>query len=152
MDAQEVFRKLGERDLLELIGSQTIYVFDADLTGEHSTGEALTAVKHWGARPGISIGFCGYSYAIPTRNSQLDPLPLDTVYLFVEIFLRFAMTWPEFTFRVTRIGASGSIHRDEEFAPMFTFAPRNCEFDPAWSRWKLTSWRRSPMKGGMRWM
>ncbi len=68
-DSHEVFRRLSEKDLLELIGPKTIFVFWSDLSGFHCDGDARAAVLYWGAQPGVSVGFCGHSYAIPVLTS-----------------------------------------------------------------------------------
>ncbi len=49
-DSNEVFRRLSEKDLLELIGPKTIFVFWSDLSGLHCDGDArvpcLFGIEH----------------------------------------------------------------------------------------------------------
>ena len=144
MDAEEVIRRIGEERFIELFGPKTIFVFESDLAGNHTEGDALIAVERWGARSGVPAGFCGNSFAIPTIHGHRKPLPLEALRGMINLFLAAADTWPQFTFRVGRIGCILAGYADAEMAPMFTLAPDNCEFPREWSRWGLKTWTSEP--------
>jgi hypothetical protein len=54
---------------------------------------------------------------------------------FVDNFLDFAHQHPELEFKITRIGCGLAGLKDEEIAPMFREAGKNCLFDEAWKQW-----------------
>lgn len=111
-----------------------IFVFGADLGGRHSSGDALTALRDHGAVYGRAVGLQGRSYAIPVRDETGKLLPLPVIAGYVQAFLRFAATYPQMRFRVTRLAAGRGGYRDEEMAPLFAGAPANCRLPPAWQR------------------
>lgn len=53
-----------------------IFVFGSNLAGRHGKGAALYARQHYGAIYGQGVGRQGNSYAIPTKDGKLNPLPL----------------------------------------------------------------------------
>jgi hypothetical protein len=96
-----------------------IFVFGSNLAGRHGKGAARDAILHHGAVWGVGIGRRGNSYAIPTKNEQLYPLPLGRVKYFVKLFLRYARRHPELTFDVTPIGTGYAGFSVSEIAPLF---------------------------------
>ena len=103
-----------------------IFVFGSNLAGRHGKGAALYARQHYGAIYGQGVGFQGRSYAIPTKDSNMRPLPLGVINGYVESFLVFAWTHPELTFEVTRVGCGLAGYTPAEIGPMFVGAPSNC--------------------------
>lgn len=61
-------------------------------------------------------------------------LPLSAIARYVQAFLRFAATYPQLHFRITRLAAGREGYRDEEMAPLIAGAPANCRLPPAWQR------------------
>jgi hypothetical protein len=112
--------------------SQWIFVFGSNLAGKHGKGAALAAAKHFGARKGVGEGFAGRSYAIPTKNSKLETLPLDDIRLSVAKFLKLASQRPDLEFQVTRIGCGLAGYSDADIAPMFEDAPINVLLPRKW--------------------
>lgn len=115
-----------------------IFVFGSNLAGVHGAGAARFAFLHCGAKAGEGIGLHGDSYAIPTKNARLESLDLDIVDEYVIQFVHFAKHHPELEFKVTRIGCGLAGFKDEDIAPMFGDAPKNCLFDDAWRPWLKT--------------
>lgn len=109
-----------------------IFVFGSNLAGRHGKGAAKDAVKFHGAIYGQAVGRQGDSYAIPTKDAYLNPLPLDKIEPFVEEFLIYAEKHPREQFQVTRIGCGLAGYTDEQIAPMFDGAPPNCELPEGW--------------------
>jgi hypothetical protein len=109
-----------------------IFVFGSNLAGRHGKGAALCALKEHGAIYGRGRGLQGSSYAIPTKDAFLDPLPLERISEEVKEFLIFAETHPDFIFKVTKIGCGLAGYKEEDIAPMFKDAPYNCILPEGW--------------------
>lgn len=109
-----------------------IFVFGSNLAGRHGAGAALHARKYYGAVYGQGIGLQGSSYGIPTKDHRIQTLPLDSIQVHVENFLRFAGEHPELTFEVTRIGCGLAGYTDHQIAPLFRGAPENCQLPDGW--------------------
>ena len=109
-----------------------IFVFGSNLAGRHGKGAALYARQHHGAIYGVAEGPQGQSYAIPTKDEQLRTLELPTINLYVHLFIAHAQRCPELTFNVTRIGCGLAGYTDQDIAPMFKYAPPNCNLPEGW--------------------
>jgi len=109
-----------------------IFVFGSNLAGRHGAGAAKDALEQYGAIYGQAEGRQGDSYAIPTKSSKLEPLPLAWINEHVQAFLIYATAHPKLAFQVTRIGCGLAGYRDEDIAPRFRDAPSNCHLNPAW--------------------
>jgi protease I len=111
-----------------------VFVFGSDLAGRHTSGNALMALRRHGAVYGRSVGLQGRSYAIPVRDEQGKLMPATAIARYVSAFLRFAAIHREMTFHVSRIGCERGGYRDDEIAPLFAGAPRNCRLPKGWER------------------
>lgn len=109
-----------------------IFVFGSNLAGIHGAGAAKYALEHEGALWGFGRGHHGNSYAIPTKDFNIQSLTLDHIQSYVDQFIYYAKTHSSLTFKVTRIGCGLAGYKDEDIAPMFKDAPDNCFFDAAW--------------------
>lgn len=107
-----------------------IFVFGSNLGGYHGRGSALEAKQHHGAIQGIGVGRQGNSYAIPTKNAQLQILPITTIMIFVSNFLRYAADHPELEFDVVAIGCGLAGYSPKEIAPMFAGCSSNVHLPP----------------------
>lgn len=113
-----------------------IFVFGSNLAGRHGKGAALWALKHRGAIYGKGIGRQGDSYAIPTKDWNIQTLPLSAIEAFVQDFLEYAQRHPHVVFEVTRIGCGLAGYKDEDIGPMFAGAPSNCELPGEWEQYR----------------
>lgn len=109
-----------------------IFVFGSNLAGRHGKGAALRAYKEHGAVYGKGVGLQGSSYAIPTKDENLNTLPLQKIERYVEQFIRFAHLNPDMQFEVTRVGCGLAGYDDADIAPMFFDAPINCILPVGW--------------------
>lgn len=111
-----------------------IFVFGSNLAGRHGAGAAKFAVQHHGAIYGQCWGLQGNSFAIPTKNTNIQTLPLSIIKVYVEQFKEFAREHPELTFQLTPIGCGLAGYKHEDIGPMFTNSPENVmipdEFKP----------------------
>lgn len=109
-----------------------IFVFGSNLAGIHGAGAARYAERHLGAERGVGRGRTGQCYALPTKGSRIQVMPLSFIQQSVDGFINHAKAHPEDTFKVTRIGCGLAGYKDSDIAPMFKDAPNNCYFDQAW--------------------
>lgn len=118
---------------MEAVKETRIFVFGSNLGGRHGAGAALFALKNRGAIYGQGIGPQGQSYAIPTLDYALNQLPLETIGAHVTDFLAYAVLRPEVRFQVTAIGCGLAGFKPEQIAPMFDYAPENCDLPEEWA-------------------
>lgn len=109
-----------------------IFVFGSNLAGRHGAGTAKFARQYHGAIYGQGVGRQGNSYAIPTKSHTIQTLPLSSIRPHIQDFIDYATVHPELTFQVTRIGCGLAGYTNADIAPMFYYAPTNCQFDTAW--------------------
>lgn len=102
-----------------------IFVFGSNLAGRHGAGAALAARKEHGAIYGQGRGLQGNSYAIPTKDRDLNTLPLNEIKFYVHTFLLFADENRDMIFRLTPIGCGLAGYRHSDIAPMFAERTEN---------------------------
>lgn len=102
-----------------------VFVFGSNLAGRHGKGAALWARQNRGALYGQGAGRQGHSYAIPTKDEELQTLTLPAIRLYVDAFLAYAASHPREAFEVTPIGCGLAGLTPEQVAPMFARAPSN---------------------------
>lgn len=115
--------------------SKVVFCFGSNDAGVHGAGAAKHAYEKCGARYGKSYGHYGDSFAIPTKDHTITTLPLDRVNDYVRGFIAYARGHHKLKFQVTRIGCGLAGFRDDQIAPLFKDAPKNCMFDEAWKPW-----------------
>lgn len=109
-----------------------VFVFGSNEAGRHGGGAALHAYQQHGARYGKGYGHYGDSFAIPTKDREIQTLPLERIQGYVVGFLEYAKGNPQLNFQVTQIGCGLAGYKPEDIAPMFVNAPENCYFDVEW--------------------
>jgi len=102
-----------------------IFVFGSNAKGIHNGGQAKDALLNHGAISGRGIGLQGTSYAIPTKRSLYERMPLSEVREHVLEFIKFARSHSEFTFEVQRIGCGNAGFTDDDMKPLFENSPEN---------------------------
>lgn len=113
-------------------GPNRIFVFGSNTAGIHGAGAARTAYDLYGAVWGQGAGPQNESYAIPTKDSELQTLSIDEIAPYVTAFLEYAKAHPEKYFFVTRIGCGLAGYSDADMLPLFKGAPPNCELPHGW--------------------
>jgi hypothetical protein len=96
-----------------------IFVFGSNEAGRHGAGAAKCAREQHGAIYGRGVGIQGNSYAIPTKDGNLNSLSLYKIAVYVEKFIEFASAHPEMQFNVTRIGCGLAGYKPIQIGPMF---------------------------------
>ncbi len=107
-------------------------VFGSNCAGVHGAGAAKYAYEKKGAQWGKSYGQYGDSFAIPTKDRDIETLSLEVIEYFIHGFLAFAYTHPKLNFQVTAIGCGLAGYKHSEIAPLFSGAPLNCMFQSEW--------------------
>jgi len=118
-----------------------VFVFGSNRAGVHGDGAAHFAAQACGAIMGKGEGLMPSSevplcYGIPTKDHQIQTLPLEEVRVHVEKFIELAWERRDLTFFVTRIGCGLAGFTDYQIAPLFKDAPPNCELPPGWERFE----------------
>lgn len=112
--------------------SSNILVFGSNKRGAHSAGAALFAKQHCGAEYGVGFGMTGNSFAIPTKDENIQTLPLEEISSYIRQFLYFAQSNQHLTFYVTAIGCGLAGYQHHQIAPLFRDAPVNCVLPDMW--------------------
>lgn len=102
-----------------------VFVFGSNLAGIHAGGAARWAYENCGAEWGVGFGLTGTSFAIPTMDWEIEPLPLGDIQKYVRRFLKFAQARQDLTFQLTPIGCGRAGYKAEQVAPLFKDAPPN---------------------------
>lgn len=113
---------------------ETIFVFGSNLAGFHGAGAAWAARQFYGAVLGVGEGPTGQSYAIPTKDHNIETLPIEEVYKAVRRFVIYTHCNPDKNFFVTRVGCGLAGFTDDQIAPMFAGAI-NCSFAEEWKEY-----------------
>lgn len=98
---------------------RTIFVFGSNLAGRHSLGAAKFAKMNHGASYGNGVGLQGNSYAIPTKDLQIETLSLDKIKVYVDEFIEFAKSNMNLRFDVSAIGCGLAGYTYQDIAPLF---------------------------------
>jgi hypothetical protein len=112
--------------------TRKIFVFGSNLAGIHGGGAAHAALRLHGAQLGQGIGLQGDSYAIPTKDRNIETLPMEEIKKHVDAFKAFAEENKDLTFEVTRIGCGLAGLTDDDIAPLFSGVPENCVLPGGW--------------------
>lgn len=109
-----------------------IFVFGSNLAGMHGAGAAKQAQKFYGARSGQGVGLRGRSYAIPTKDFDIETLPLETISQYVMRFVKFTQENQNAEFFISRVGCGYAGYTDKDMAPLFRGCGNNCDFANDW--------------------
>lgn len=109
-----------------------IFVFGSNLAGIHGAGSAAHALESHEAIWGVGVGLQGNSYAIPTKDKNLESLEIEEISKYVAVFLVFAVMNPEMTFNVVKIGCGLAGFTEAQMKPLFAGAPANVNLPKGW--------------------
>jgi hypothetical protein len=109
-----------------------IFVFGSNEAGRHGAGAAKAALLYYGAVYGEGYGLQGRSYAIPTKDENIQTLDLNDIEDYIYIFIVEAALNPSKKYFMTRIGCGLAGYNDEDIAPLFKHAPTNINFPEDW--------------------
>lgn len=109
-----------------------IFVFGSNLAGKHGAGAAKFALLNHKAIYGQGVGLQGTSYALPTKDHNIQTLSLDIIKKYVDQFLEFARQHSELEFELTPIGCGLAGYKAAQIKPMFINKPDNVFFSNSW--------------------
>lgn len=107
--------KFTPDNITELQPNQ-IFVFGSNLAGIHGAGAAALASKEFGAVWGKGIGFSGQTYALPTKDKRINPLPLMDIEYYMDRFLMDAKRYPNLEFLLTKVGCGLAGYSEAQIA------------------------------------
>lgn len=107
-----------------------IFTFGSNLKGIHGKGAALAAKNFYGAVQFQGEGLQGNSYAVPTKDENIQILPLERIKIHVDRFVEFTKTSGLF-FYVTPVGCGLAGYKPEQIAPLFR-GVQNCWLPLTW--------------------
>jgi hypothetical protein len=98
-----------------------IFVFGSNLAGRHGRGAALIARERFDAKYGEGIGRTGQCYAIPTKDQNIQTLPISRIHPYIIDFFWYAVKHPELEFLVSRVGCGLAGYKPKDIAPLFVY-------------------------------
>lgn len=107
-----------------------VFVFGSNLAGIHGKGAALHARQFYGAQYGVGKGMTGMAYALPTKKTPRETLPLSEIKEYINEFVEFAKNNPQLKFTITRVGCGlAGYSWSSDIRPCFPEQlPANCSF------------------------
>lgn len=120
-----------------------IFVFGSNEFGVHGAGAAAYALRFKGAVWGQGVGLQGESYALPTKDFEINTLDIKIVGDYVADFIGFAKDNPGMDFEVTAIGCGLAGFTPKQIAPFFKEAPDNCVLPVSFATvidWRGRTW------------
>ena len=117
-----------DESIVKILPENTIFVFGSNMTGDHNSGAAKTALEHFGAMKGSGRGWAGQSFAIPTLNEHLQQMPLSQIQHYIDDFKIYTKNHPQNQYFITSIGCGITGYQIEEIAPMFKGISNNVIF------------------------
>lgn len=139
------------------LDTRPIFVFGSNLAGRHGKGSALEARQKYGAVYGQGVGMQGHSYGIPTKDGNLNILPIPVIAAHVLDFLNQARNDLLRSYQLVAIGCGLASYKPDQIAPLFVETPGNCQLPdeflaalaqqtaaPRWQNWYLPTTRPLP--------
>lgn len=121
------------KPLRRVLPYDVTFVFGSNLRGAHGKGAAEFAMKYFGAQYGTGEGYCGQSYAIPTKDENIRVRPLVEIAPSVQRFREFVFLHDRLKFFITPIGCGLAGYRPVDIAPLFGHLPSNCAIPLSWT-------------------
>lgn len=99
-----------------------VVVFGSNLQGIMGAGMAKQALA-WGAVPGQGLGRAGQTWALPTKETPWETLPLPRIAIYVQELWqdvkRARIVEPDTVFLIPLVGCGLAGHTPEQIAPLF---------------------------------
>jgi hypothetical protein len=112
-------KKYTPENIKELAPNQ-IFVFGSNTKGIHGAGAAKLALNKFGAKYGVGRGLQGQSYALPTKDFDIETLPLYDIERNIKEYLDFAEKNPHLEFLTTLLGCGLAGYKPKQIRPFFT--------------------------------
>lgn len=114
--------------------NHVVFVFGSNLAGIHGAGAAHFAHRKCGAKWGQGVGLAGNSYAIPTKDENIQTMELDQIRPYIHQFIDFAHNRNSLLFFLTPIGCGLAGHKQEDIMGIIREkdVPMNVVFSKDW--------------------
>jgi hypothetical protein len=111
-----------------------IFVFGSNKAGRHGKGAALYAKENYGAIYGKGEGIQGQSYAIPTKDENLNPVSVRDLQDAIGRFCEYARENKQMKFALTPVGCGLAGFKKSDVWGMFKFhgLPSNVYLTSSW--------------------
>jgi len=110
--------KITPENIQELRPNE-IFVFGSNLGGFHGGGAAKLAKDKFGAVMGVGEGITGNCYALPTKDKNIETLPIGEIHKSVEVLYQYARGNSNTHFLITAVGCGLAGYTAKDIAPMF---------------------------------
>jgi hypothetical protein len=110
--------RVTDNNIQSLLPNQ-IFVFGSNEAGVHGAGAAKLALDKFGAIYGQGVGLQGNSYALPTKDKNINTLPIITIGFYVDELFDFAAANPSLQFLITEVGCGLAGYAAADIAPLF---------------------------------
>lgn len=118
-NCKEITLRISSNNITDLDINE-IFVFGSNLAAIHGAGAAKLARDKFGANSLQAYGLSGKSFAIPTKDSKIQTLPLKIISEYINNFIyQASVNYPHKTFLVTEIGCGLAKYTPEDIAPLF---------------------------------
>lgn len=118
-NAELIDRRRVSSANIQQLEENEIFVFGSNEAGIHGAGAARLAKEKFGAVDGEGLGLFGQSFAIPTKDKNIQTLSLRKIEKHVNHFIAVAHANPHLTFLVTEIGCGLAGYDVKNIAPIF---------------------------------
>ena len=118
--------------------SWEIFVFGANLAGEHNGGAARIAQEKFSAASGVGEGRTGQSYAFPTLSQNGAKVTKEELKESINKLIKYANGEPNRMFLVTKVGCGIAGFKEEEMRELFLERkdmPANIVLPKGWAHW-----------------
>lgn len=114
--------------------TDVIFVFGSNRAGIHGAAAARYAAEKEGAVFGFGEGEKGTSYALPTKDENIQTLPLDEIEKHIVKFLDHARANPWKLYKLTPVGCGlANLKRSDIIKIVFKYdVPENVLFTRDW--------------------
>jgi len=96
-----------------------IFIFGSNRAGRHGAGAAWFAYKELGAKLGVGEGMTGRCYALPTKDENVETLPLSEIKKHIDNYYDFVIKAPSLVFLTTKVGTGYANLKIEDIAKLF---------------------------------
>lgn len=124
---------------IQELNENEVFVFGSNLSGIHGGGAARLANEKFGAAYHVGKGHTGKCYALPTKDKNIQTLPLEEIKRNVDVFLYMSQLEhnKDKTYLVTEVGCGLAGYNPNDIAPFFRKAIKLKNIHLPESFWKI---------------
>ena len=104
---------------IQKLKENEVFVFGSNTKGIHGGGAALLAKEKFDAIIGVGEGITGQCYALPTKDVNIETLPINEIHKSIEVLYQYIQDNNNKFFLVTAVGCGLAGYNAKDIAPMF---------------------------------